>query len=323
MEATHLRAAGRAQEGLALALYKQGKLDEALAAYEQLETVDPGRADFRTEARVGRARCLFQKGHVRDAIHVLESRLFELEGSQAPDPSALVQIYSALIPMYFEAGLRDRAKDVASRGAALADTVADVEHLACLHVNRAGLLLNEGAREDALRALGQAEDLYRQLGWHSEVVKITVARALVFVDRGELDHAQRLLESALAQEEGSISPTDRARAVSTLAQIRRMQDRAEEGLRLAREAISLLQSGVPVEAAEANREAGVCAHALGDDSAATGYWRRALALFKEAEQWEEVARLARLLGDHLASEGDVREAAAVYRDALTAVERVH
>lgn len=314
------RALARAEEGIALALVKQGLYKEALITYEGLDaTLAEAAEEDRTPAIVGRARCLFHLAKLHDALDLLEPHLARLNRSAAPDPAALIQVYASLIPVYYDLGQVERAKDAAAKGVDLAPEVADPEGLACLHVNRAGLLLEEKQTRGALAALGRAQDLFRQLGWRSEATKVSLARGVVFTERDDLARATKEFRSVL--DDGSVSPRDLARSHTGLALIARRSGNAEQGLGHARDALAVAE-GVPGEAAEANREAGMCASDLGEVDDALRYWRDALKYYLEVGDNAEAAKTARLIGEVLESRGQAAEAMRVYYDALGSLEQV-
>jgi tetratricopeptide (TPR) repeat protein len=318
-EVGHERAVAQAELGIAFALYRLGDLDESLATYVRAASATSDEPpEARTSALVGQARCLFQRGAMRDAIHLLESHLIELQRNDPPDPSRLVETYAALIPAYFESGLIERAKDVASKGLALAPDIPDLEQRACLYVNRGQLMVTQGQPREALTSLAIAEDLYRYLGWHSESMKVTLAKSFVLTDQGRFAEAEELLRAAL-ETGGAINAADRVRSLTRLALVRRRQGSPQEALELAREAMQEGESSFPVSVAEAAREAGLCARDLDDDDAALSYWRQALELFRAHGHHEEIARTARLIGDHLLEAGDPQAAAEAYKQGLTSV----
>lgn len=322
-EVGHAPAVRQAELGMALALYRLGELDEALAIYLRVAAAaSAAPPEMRTSALVGQARCLFHKGDMRDAIHLLESHLIELQRSEPADPGRLVEIYAALIPPYFESGLIERAKDVASKGLALAPEIPDLEQRACLYVNRAQLMVTQGEPREALTSLALAEDLYRYLGWHSESVKVTLARSFVLTDQGDLADAENLLRAAIEGADSGADLVDRVRALTRLAMIRRLDGSLQEGLDLAREAMDEGGKDFPVSVAEAAREAGLCARELGDADKALSYWRQALVLFSDHGDHEETARTCRLIGDHLLQVGDAEGAAEAYRSGLGSVQEI-
>lgn len=317
----YTKASVQAEAGLGEALYKLGRIDEALGAFERAAGHAGDDVPERlTTALAGQARCLFHKGQPAEAMHLLESHLRDLDRSDIPDPGCLVEAYAALIPIYFEQGLVSRAKEVASKGLELAAEVPDPEQRACLYVNRAQLMLSHGQRRDALTSLAMAEDLYRHLGWYSEATKVTLARSSTLIDGGDLAGGEDLLRVALADEAATRS--DRVRALTQLARVRRLRGAVEEGHGLAREALELAGDSFVNSAAEAAREAGLCAFALGRGDEAVALWDRALDGFLASDDHEEVARTAELIGDHLLEAGDAAAAAAAYRRGLGGVSRL-
>lgn len=322
-EVKHESAHRQAELGLALAHYRLGDFDEALALYERAVELAEGEIpEARTSALVGKARCLFHKGDQRGAIHILESHLIDLQRSDPPDPARLVETYAALIPSYFESGLIERAMDVANKGLVLAPDIPDLEQRACLYVNRAQLMMTQGQPREALTSLSLAEDLYRYLGWHTESVKVKLARTFVLTEQGDPSGAGQLLRDILDREDTRVDRSDRVRALARLAMITRLDGSPQEGLELAREAMREGGKEFPVSVAEATREAGLCFRDLGDAGAALKHWRKALKRFREHGHHEEVARTSRLIGDHLLQAGDPQAAAAAYKQGLSSVTEI-
>lgn len=161
--------AAKAEQALGLILLRENEFQQALEHFDSAEHAVTGEpADERTPAVTGRARTHFAMGDVRFAIHILESHLLTLNQSSSPDPSALMQTYSALIGPYFESGLIEKAQSAADEAARLEARVGDEEHLACMHINRAGVLLHNHRRQEALRSLDRAEELFLRLDWRTE-----------------------------------------------------------------------------------------------------------------------------------------------------------
>ncbi len=321
----HRRALESAEIATASALYKLGRLDEAAAAFERaLELTADGPPERSTSAVVGKARCLLDgDDDPRSAIHLLEAHLLELQRGREPDPGCEVEVYAALIPCYFETGMLEAAKAAASKGWERAPLISDIERRGCLYVNRAQLLLTQGEPREALASLSLAEDVYRQLGWRSEGVKVALARSFVLTDQGDLEAAEEVIRAAMETEGAVVSVADRIRALTRLAHIRRRRGNADEARNLARHAVGLAQDGFGSSRAEAEREFGLCLSELGDADGALTSWRTALEGFIAADDHEEAAKTARLIGDHLLAAGDVEGAAAAYRRGLGAVAELH
>lgn len=316
-EMSSARAARRALEGLALSFFRQGDIEAAESTYGRLADLLPESAyEERTAAIVGMGRCLFHQGKTRDAIDLLETHETRLTRSAAPDPTALLQVYAAMIGPYADLGRMDKAKEVAVKGSDVAPLSGDTEQLACLFINRAGLLLEQGEPREALMFLARAEDTYKQLGWEAEAANVNVARGMVLLEQEDLTRARAMFESVLGDE---VASRVQARALTGLAQVLRRSDDPKQGLALTQKALEFVDASLAGETAEAKREAGLCAQAAGMNDEALTYWRDALALYKDAGDQAESAKTATFIGDLLMEMGRTDEAAAAYREGLSAM----
>lgn len=317
----HARVVKLAEAAIGLALFRLGRVDEALAAYERVLSRG-GTAETRTSAMAGKARCLLAKGEAREAVFLLEGHLAELDRVDPPDPGCLVEIYAALIPVYFETGMITRAMEVASRGWELAPNVPDADQRACLYINRAMLLASRGEGREALSSLALAEDIYRHLGWYAEAVKVSLARSYVLSEEGRFAEAEVLVRAALAEAGETVSEVSRIRALGNLAHMRRVQGFPGEGLAFAEEGLRVAGDGFEGAVGEVYRELGSCALELGDEERAVKSWRKALETFRAAEDHEEAARTAKLLSRHLYAAGDLEGALQVMEQGLSSVEEL-
>jgi tetratricopeptide (TPR) repeat protein len=87
-------------------------------------------------------------------------------------------------------------------------------------------------------------------------------------------------------------------------------------------ALELVDGRIPVEAAEAHREAGLIRRELGEMRHADRHWRASLELFPEAGHHEEAAKTARLLAEYLRDDGRLHEALEVYARATASLEEI-
>lgn len=317
----HVRVADLAETVRGKALYRLGRIEDALATYERVLTKLADEApERRTSALAGKARCLLRKSELQEAVFLLENHLVELHRSSPPDPGSLVETFAALIPAYFEAGMTERAANAATKGWKLAPKVVDPDQRACLYINRALLLQTQGHHRDALASLALAEDLFRHLDWYSEAVKVSLARSFVLVESGQYEEAESLLRDALAVAGDTIDPGEEVRALARLALVRRRLGDAPEGLALAKKAVAQAGSPLASPAAEARRELGFCHLATGDSDAAVKAWRRALKDFRQLGDQQEIAATAKLLGEHLVKTGDTTGALEVFRAGLEGVD---
>lgn len=322
-ELGHARAGLRGREALGSALYRQGLMQEALAQFDAAaEVATEFGLDEETPSVVGKARCLFQLGGGREAIHVLERHLTQLRAASLSDPSSLVATLAALIPPYFEAGMVERAKEAASEGWRLAEAASDLNDRACLYVNRAQLLLMQKDARGALASLSLAEDVYRQLEWQIDLVKVNLARALTLTDEGDLDPAEEILKTVL-EDADSLSATDRGQALSHIARVHRLKGNFPEAVQAARAAVRSAPRSQPMILGEAHRELGLCLKEQSDLDGALKEWKKGLAAFELAEHHEEVARTARLIAEHLVESGNVEASLDYFRKGMSSVEEIH
>ncbi|HVL37808.1 MAG TPA: hypothetical protein VM328_00325 [Fimbriimonadaceae bacterium] len=134
-----------AEEGLGRVEKKTWNWSNAIAHSRQQKILADERPEVRTSALAERAGCLFMLNDINLSIHVLETHRVELETGGSPDPAALLQVYSYLIPSYSEAGLPDKAAEIADEAHRLETRVQDPEHVACLNINRAQILIEQGS----------------------------------------------------------------------------------------------------------------------------------------------------------------------------------
>jgi tetratricopeptide (TPR) repeat protein len=316
-----LRAASGADHGLGLIAQRQGRWEDALDHFQRAEALlgaEPPEA--RTPLVTARGRCLFAMNAISHAIHVLETHLVELSEAGSPDPTALLQVYSALIGPYFEAGFKERAASVAQDAHGLEARVQDPEHLACLNINRAQILLEDGHRDAAMRSLARAEDLFKQIGWRDAAAKAAVAQATAAVETGDLTVGQRQALAALAELEHTPSTLDKARTLNLLARIERLRKRPRDALAHLDTVGKVLGGRRSMEQAWRLREAALCHIDIGDSEAAHELLHEALEIYRTAKAPDQVATTAAYLGDVLRALGRTEEAVGVYRAALAQVE---
>lgn len=310
-----------AEEGLGLVEKKNRKWEQAIARFETAEEILAGEApEARTSALAERAGCLFMLNDIPRSIHVLETHRVELESAGSPDPAALLQVYSFLIPSYFEAGLRDKAADIAEEAHRLETRVQDPEHVACLNINRAQILIEQGRRDEAMQALARAEELFRMIGWRGSAAKAAVARATAAVEAGDLDDGEAKASEALAELEGSANVLDQSRTLNLLARIARLKGNVEQALDHLASVETLLKGQRSMEVAWATREAGLCQIAIGNLESAEELLREALVIYREAGSPAQIATTSAYLGDVLQKVGKAEEAIEIYRQGLAKVE---
>ena len=315
-----IRAEAAAEEGLGVVAKRRG---DWLQARERFVVAEDLLADEPPEARTslvtGRAWTYFMVGEISHAVHILETHLVELRAQGPEDPKALLQTYSYLIGPYFEAGLKEKAALAAEQAHRLESRVNDPEHVACMNINRAQILLEDDQREEALKCLIRAEDLFKQIGWRDSAVKAAVARATAAVEADDLGAAERFARTTLDELEDSPSVLDRLRLLNLLARVERRRGHFDAALEYLDQGNALADEH-SLEEAWRLREIGLCHLAQNDASEAESYLRSALEIYRRAAAPSQIATTAAYLSDALRALGRLEDAADASRSGLAEIE---
>jgi tetratricopeptide (TPR) repeat protein len=189
-----------------------------------------------------------------------------------------------------------------------------------MNINRAQILLDQGHRDEAMRCLARAEDLFMQIGWRDSAAKAAIAQATAAVETGDLDGGERRAMAALAELEHSPSKLDKARVLNLLARIERLRKKPHDALAHLNDVERLLGKQGSLDQAWRLRETGLCHMDLKDAKKAETLLRQAMAMYRKAKSPAQVATTAAYLGDVLRLLGKHDEAFKVYREALAEVE---
>ena len=314
------RHVSKALVGRALCAELSGRLEDAVALYEDAEKILDGQAPTtKVDALAGRTRCLQMLGDTRTSVYLLEQALESLERQKLTDPGALMRLHTSLVAAYFERGAYERAYASAEEALALAPKTDDPERLASMHLNVARVLLDQGRTDDAHDSLRRAEELFRELDMKSHIAGCHHSRGYILNREGKLDEAESELEKALAVFRTLEMPLREARSTIELARVKRIRDDIDGAEKMLERALELLGEMDAIEVAEARRELAMCRKDA-DPASAEELLRSAAELFERSEERSEFAATRRLLGDLLLERGDVEAAAQAYRDGIVAVE---
>jgi tetratricopeptide (TPR) repeat protein len=305
---------------LGTCLERQGFVEAAIERYDEALSLLMGAPPTATvDAVAGKARCYQMMGDNRYAAYLLEGALHSLSEEALFDPSALLRIQAALVPVYFDTGLYERAAEAARQALSLAPKVSDPFRLATMHLNVAQIHLHAKRFSEAKENLLKAEQLFGALDLQSEVAMAYLALGYVFVR----DNKPRKARSALSQARDHFhSIQDRlneARVLNELARLERLQGQPERARGEAEQALALIEDDDLRERALAHRELAL-SQLESDPKSAEKNLHIAIELFERGEQPVEVAVTCRALGDVLQSTGSSRRACEAYRDGLLALE---
>lgn len=269
----------------------------------------------RFETVVGLAQVAHAEGDTRFAIHQLETYLLELRKARMEDPAAVMRVNSALVQLYRALGLHRQATEAAAEAMRLSPQVEDPEQIACLSMNVARALYEDGKHDDAVEALTRAEQLYQMLDWPLPRIRARINKGIVLFGKGKLNAAKESFEDALAElEQFPNRELIRADLLNELGRAERLLGNLARASELLTEARKHLTRANLLERGFNAREMGLC---LIDDAAgAQKELRRSISDYLAAGASREAARSLLELGRLLQNRDEHEEAALVLREGL-------
>jgi tetratricopeptide (TPR) repeat protein len=314
------RIRARAVVGKGNCAERRGAYEEAIATYEEAESLLDGEPSFlNAETVAGQARCHQGLGDNHFAIHVLERLLRAMRQERAEHPDALVRVYAALVQPYFEAGMYRQAADAATSARRYGKDVADPSLLATMHVNVARVLHHQGQLDDAVEALQEAQQLFSLAERDIDRAIAHLALGYILARESRLAEARRELERAQELIDGKAAPAQLAIVLNELGRIERLSGKLDEASSLLSRSLKVARSINDAETmAAAHRELGIC-HLASDPKAAEKHLKDAISLYERMAKPVELAVTYRWLGDLAEAEGH-EEHCKLYRDALIGLE---
>jgi tetratricopeptide (TPR) repeat protein len=314
------RVEARALCVLGIADEHEGRPEAALEHYDAAEALWQGDPPhLRYESVVGVARCTLALGDSRLAIHLLTDYLDELQRSGQPDPVAQMRAHGALVACYLQVGLRNKAAHEAEQTLRFAPLMDDPAEIACLHMNVASSLLEQGRHEDAVEAARRAEQSFSALDWKLGTAWAQMNRGIVLLEKNDLPAARTAFEEALDRLDSvPTADVDRANVLNELAQVERLSGRPARAKARLEEARALLPDGAPALVAATNhREMGRTLMKK-EPARAESEMRAAMRLFRDAGAARDTATTARELARLLRDRKKQREALTVLEEGLEA-----
>lgn len=312
----------KALENLASIQEKRGRSEAALATYREAEEAwrdQPLHLRFQTVT--GIARAVQKSGDARLAIHMLESYLLDLDRAGIPDPTARMRVFSTLSLVYSFAGLPHRAAEAADEALGLTPRVPDPEQIACMNMNVARSMLDQGRDQEALEAIRKAEEAFSTLGWQVDAARAAANRGIIHMEKGAIPEARETFRYAIDVLKSAGRTADAALTMVDLARLEREDGDAGAALALLDEADGYLPEVQALARATSLRERGLCV-AERDLETGKQLLLRAADAFREAGTSYEVGRTYKHLGDLQQRGGDGgRDAAETYRKAFEALDQ--
>lgn len=311
------RLAARAKVVLAGLFERRGDIARARDLFEGAEKLLSGEPEhLKFEALVGLTRCIHRQGDPRYAVHLLETYLMELRRQNMEEPVACMRVLSALVHLYRVSGFERRSREVAEEAIALAPQVDDPEQIACMNMNVARALLDQGRHDDAIDVLRQAEHIYQSLDWPIPEVRSKINRGMVEIDKARYQTARdTLLEALSILDQYPAENSLRAAVLNELGHACRLMGDVKE-------AISHLRAAREFLGADDAFERAVNQHELGlslidsDSNLARTELLLAAQTYQVAGSLSDAAKSLLELGRILMKEKDVEGAAKIWEQGL-------
>jgi tetratricopeptide (TPR) repeat protein len=304
---------------VAEALVHQGKLSQAIDAYEE---VMAGHLPERDQARVvvGLARAYRMVGDLNYAAQVVET--FLERAARAPlDPTLAAELQAVLVSIYFERGDVVRAERAADRALSAAASTGSLELRAKTYWGASRVLAERKRWAEALEFATRARTLMEELGDRESVSRLYTAYAFICLEAdpprvteaGEhLDRAEALLAGEAASAELAYILEERGRVALLL-------HRHEEALDWAQRALAQA-SPDGLETARCLFLKGRAQSLLGQTGEARTAFRAAADLFGRLGARQQEASCWRELGELDLEAGDVTSAVEALRAGLQALD---
>jgi tetratricopeptide (TPR) repeat protein len=301
------------------ALGQQGKMQEALDAYEEaLEGDLPDReAALATAGLAKTYRTLGDLGYAADVVEAFMAR----SGRGPLDPSMAGELQSVLVSIYFERGDVVRAERAAHRALAAASQGASLDLKARTYWYASRVLAERKHWTEALEYATRARVLMEEMEDRRNVARLHNAYAFICLEiepprteeaRRHLDQAEALLAQGAGAGDLSYVLTERAR-------LELLEERFEEALRYAEEALTHVSRDA-LEAARSLFLEGRALAALGRGQEAQDVLREAAASFGNHGARQQEAACWRELGELHIAAGDIEEAVEALRAGLEALD---
>ncbi|MFD0648843.1 helix-turn-helix domain-containing protein [Streptomyces malaysiensis subsp. malaysiensis] len=153
-----------AEQGIALALERDGRLEEAAVHYEALRTASVTSKESvpRLTAVIGLCRCYRELGDLSHAIQIAEETLDELRELKLTPTVIGVELLSTLVGIHSERGDVHRASYLASQAIEQATAITDPKALGAAYWNASVVMYRKGNTADALALIQKALAIYAE-----------------------------------------------------------------------------------------------------------------------------------------------------------------
>ncbi|HEX3930413.1 MAG TPA: tetratricopeptide repeat protein [Nocardioides sp.] len=300
------RFVDEAHWGLARSLEATGRLEEAIAAYEELLSKPAlSGAVSGTSVRVALVRAYRECGDLGRAVDVGERGLTELESAPADELGPHVELISTLAGCYVERGDLTRAALLSRQALDLADQASSMQARAAAAWEAAAVAQSRHEVAAARRHADRALALYEELDSQRAVAMLRVVSAALFLrqDRPDPAKALPLLEQAFGDLSDAGNDVDLAYVRTEQARALLLSGRTEEAAETIGVALEALSEGDKLQRGRmlllrghVARAAGQADDALSSFQDAASHLRQAGAVRQAATAWRELGEAYAELG---------------------------
>ncbi len=312
--------AAEAQWGQARALETLGRLEEAMAAYDEIRLADlgdPARASRWAECVIALCRCSVETGDLGRAVELGEYALVHMAGLGLEGTDLQAQVTSSLLFAYFQRGDLVRAQLLADGLVRSVDAQASRVARGSAYWNASLVAESRGRLAEALDLAERALAMFAESDGRRSIARLRIAYAWLLLRLAEppLDRAEQQLRQARAELVDTGTAVDLAYCDTELARIALLRDDLDAAVETARQVIGVLGED-HMESGRVLLVLGQALYRRGDRAEAREVMRRASAALIDAGSPRQAAAALRESGDLLKEDGDVTAASDAYRRAL-------
>lgn len=269
----------RATLGLARALHREGRLLEAVEAYERAirsGMLDPSTAAS-TAVVLGWCRCLYELGELARAAEVGTRALEELASLKARDSEQSIQLLATVAAAWYELGDLRQAEALLAEGMQRAGGVESPTARGAILWNASTVAHERGRYQQAIELADEALAAFRQGADPRPVGRLLTTRGyfLLHGDPPEPAAALAVLDEAIATLRVSADTVDIGYALTEKSRAHLLLGDVEQAVRTAEQAREMLGAFARLEHARATI-------ALAAALSAQGASERSRAMFREA-----------------------------------------
>jgi tetratricopeptide (TPR) repeat protein len=318
-------AATRAEAvlGIARAMEKEGRLEEAARAYEELvqQAVDTPAYLATLRVVISWARCLHELGELHRVIEVGMGAIEELDRLDAWQSDASIELLATVAAAYAEQGDLRQAERLLREGLDRAEQMQSPRGRASVLWNSSQLACERGRYKEALNLAEEALAYFQQDNDRRSAARLQTMYGYILLqqDPPRPEQARVVLQQALEGLTEVGRGFDRGYVLTELSRARLMQGDAAGAVEAAESSLDELGPEAILERARAEA-------ALAAAFAATGRSEESKATFAQAARTlngikasRQASRVWAELGNMLADAGDAVAAVEAFRHATASV----